>query len=61
MGAGAEATVATDRFGQPVRNTARTKHDNTSTAGLNRVSMRSLPPFGGLALGGLAGRQFWKI
>src|SRR6188474_143929 len=48
-GAGAEATVATGRFGQPVRSTARTRHDNTSTTGLNRVSMRSLPPLAGLA------------
>src|SRR4030095_9321987 len=51
-GAGAEAPVATGRFGQPVRSTARTRHDITSTTGLNRVSMRSLPPFWGSGVKG---------
>src|SRR5580765_2886970 len=53
-GAGAEATVATGRFGQPVRNTARTRHDNTSIAGLNRVSMSVTPSVRACGVSGLA-------
>src|SRR6186713_458180 len=50
-GGGGDATVATGRFGQPVRNSARARHENKSTAGLNRVCMSVVPSVSGRAPG----------
>src|ERR1700730_1868476 len=50
-GAGADAMVAAGRVGQPVRNSAKARHEKRSTAGLNRVCMSVVPSVSGRAPG----------